>query len=110
MEIKGELVEWKERWTNTGKPSRACLSATGVPAKRPDPVFRGGDYGFRRNGRKPENPTLFVESRKSVGNGFGVMAESDWLRLLFGMQTGGDVAQLYSQTLALARDRASTSP
>jgi hypothetical protein len=103
MEIKGELVEWKERWTNTGK------RIEGVPFRhrlflRNDPTrfFVAGTTDLAGSASSPENPTLFLESRKSGGNGFGVMAESDWLRLLFGMQTGGDVAQLYSQTLALA--------
>ncbi len=103
LEIKGELVEWRERWSNTGK------TIAGVPFRhrlflRNDPTrfFLAGTTDLAAVASSAENPTLFLESRKSVGDGFGVMAENDWLRLLFGMQTGGDVAEIYSQTLALA--------
>ena len=103
VEIKGGLVEWKERWTNTGQ------DIAGVPLRhrlflRNDPTrfYVAGATDLAAIASSAENPTLFLESRKSVGDGFGVVAESDWLRLLFGMQVQGDVAQLYSQTLALA--------
>jgi hypothetical protein len=103
VEIKEERVEWKERWTNTGK------TIAGVPFRhrlflRNDPTrfYLAGTTDMAALASSAENPTLFLESKKSVGDGFGVVAESDWLRLLFGMQSQGDVAQLYSQTLALA--------
>ncbi len=103
LEIKGELVEWKERWTNTGK------TIAGVPFRhrlflRNDPTrfFVAGSNDLDAVASSAENPTLFLESTKRAGDGFGVVAESDWLRLLFGMRAEGNVADIFSQTLALA--------
>jgi hypothetical protein len=103
VEIKGELVEWKERWTNTGKiiaavpfRHRLCLR------KDPTRFYLAGSTDIDARAASAENPTLFLESTKRVGDGFGVVAESDWLRLLFGMRAQGNRAELFSQTLAMA--------
>jgi len=103
LEIKGELVEWKERWTNSGK------TIAGVPFRhrlflRKDPTrfFLAGSTDVYARAASAENPTLFLESTKREGDGFGVVAESDWLRLLFGMRAQGNVAEIFSQTLAMA--------
>ena len=103
VEIKGELVEWKERWTNTGKiiaavPFRHRLFLR----KDPTRFFLAGSTDVYARAASAENPTLFLESTKRAGDGFGVVAESDWLRLLFGMRAQGNVAEIFSQTLALA--------
>ena len=103
VEIKGELVEWKERWTNTGKiiaavPFRHRLFLR----KDPTRFFLAGSADVYARAASAENPTLFLESTKREGDGVGVGAESDWLRLLFGMRAQGNVAEIFSQTLAMA--------
>lgn len=103
VEIRGELVEWKERWTNTGG------TIAGVPfrhrvflAKEPARFWVAGSTDLLAMASSAQNPTMFLESRKRAGAGFGVVAQSDWLRLLFWMQAEGGVGEIYSQTLALA--------
>jgi len=103
LEIKDGLVEWKETWTNTGAETR------GVPFRHR--VFlRGQDAklyvgGSRDNGSlacSAANPTLFLESPETRGQGIGLTAESDWLRLLAGWRGAAGLGEVYPQWLALA--------
>ncbi len=101
VEIKAGVVCWKERWTNTssdtrGVPFQHRFFLQGATAD----FIAGGDPDAPAMAASACNPTLFVKA--AGGNGFGVTAESDWLRLLIGMRSGGGVADLYSETLALA--------
>jgi hypothetical protein len=103
LEIKGELVEWKERWTNTaGAIAAVPFRHRAFLRNDPTRFFVAGSNDLDAVAGSAENPTLFLESTKRVGDGFGLVAESDWLRLLFGMRVGGNVAEIFSQTLALA--------
>jgi len=99
--LRNGLVEWKERWTNTGNKTR------GVPFRHRY-FLRQGTTEFRLGGTteafslagSPSNPTLFLEA--AGGAGFGVTAESDWLRLLMALRARSGIGELYTDTLALA--------
>jgi len=99
--IEEGVVRWRETWTNLGE------QISGVPFRHR--VFpRQGATGFRLGGSdgssalagSPGNPTLYLET--ADGNGVGVTAESDWLRLLMGLRYSAGGGEVYSTTLALA--------
>jgi len=103
IELREGRLIWKELWRNAGQ------NMVGVPV-----TYRfflrndGADIhiaGSDKNpaaGSNPSNPTLFFTSSKQKGNGFGVAAESDWLRLLLGMKARQGVGEIYTRNLALA--------
>jgi hypothetical protein len=103
LEIRGGVLHWNESWTNTadrtlGVPFRHRLFLRREPAR-----FRlAGDADSAALASSAGNPTLFLESRSRPGAGFGLTAESDWLRLLVWLRTGGGVGEAYSESLALA--------
>jgi hypothetical protein len=103
IELLGGLLTWKERWTNTG------TATLGVPFRHR--LFMPGDAPrFRLAGNpdagalasSPANPTIFAASTAQPGNGMGITAESDWLRLLMALRESGGLVEIYSNTLALA--------
>jgi hypothetical protein len=103
VQIQGAYVEWKERWTNTGDAIR------GVPFRHrlflrqgPAIFWLAGSTDQSMLASTAQNPTLFLQSKAQNGCGFGVAAESDWLRLLLWMRAEGGVGELYSESLALA--------
>lgn len=103
--IEQGIVVWKERWTNTGKdiaglPFRHRIFLDGENPK----CWIGGDPDLSAVAGTPKNPTLFIESRQQPGNGMGVTAESDWLRLLMSVRTEGGVSEIYSENAALPPD------
>ncbi len=103
LELKKGLLVWKERWTNTGDktigvPFRHRLFMRGKPAE----IFLGGSSESNGMIGCSSNPTVFLGS---AGNGFGVSAESDWLRLLMSLRSRGGVAEIHSDTLALAPNK-----
>ncbi len=99
--VRGDLVEWKERWTNTGD------AIAGVPFRHRF-FLRSKAGRFRIGGAEDavsaagsaSNPTLFVEAERGE-KGFGVTAESDWLRLLMSMRARSGVGEMLTDTLAL---------
>ena len=100
--IENGLVVWKERWTNTGEdilglPFRHRIFMDGEDPK----CWIGGDPDMSAVAGTPKNPTLFLQSKKQAGNGMGVTAESDWLRLLMWARFLGGVAEIYSENTAL---------
>ena len=103
LELRDGLLCWKERWTNTG------AAILGVPFRHR--VFMPGDSPRYLLGGNPDagalassamNPTLYAASATQPGCGAGITAESDWLRLLMALRESGGLAELYSETLALA--------
>ncbi|MCX6983846.1 MAG: hypothetical protein NT118_03700 [Lentisphaerae bacterium] len=103
VELKNGVAIWKERWTNTGNeiaalPFRHRLFLREGAAK----FVLTGDTNISSIGASAVNPTIFIGSCKEIGNGFGVAAESDWLRLLSYYRNEGGVGEIYSETLALA--------
>ena len=103
VRIRNGLVEWKERWTNTGETVRGVpfsvqLFLRGESAA----MWVGGSADNVALDTSACNPTLFLESRQDRGNGWGVTAESDWLRLLLALRAQRGVGALYSESLALA--------
>ncbi|MEW6356098.1 MAG: hypothetical protein AB1696_07235 [Planctomycetota bacterium] len=103
IEIKDGLVRWGEEWTNTGDktigmPFRHRLFLQGDSAR----CLLAGNPDADALAGSAQNPTLFLESQARSGNGFGLTAESDWLRLLMAMRTSGGLSEIYSDTLALA--------
>ncbi len=102
IEIRDGLVRWKERWTNTSDAIAAVLFRHRFFLRDEAARFRvGGDPDAPAMAGSPQNPTLFVQSATVQGNGAGITAESDWLRLLMALRTGGGIGELYSETLAL---------
>jgi len=103
LELSEGLVEWKERWTNTGEETRGVAFRHRVFLREPASRFWvGGSTDNLALAGSPSNPTLFLEAAGGSGNGVGVTAESDWLRLLMGLRTGGGLGEVFSETLALA--------
>ncbi len=102
IEIRDGLVHWKERWTNTSDAIAAVAFRHRFSLRDEAARFRvGGDPDAPAMAGSPQNPTLFVESHTVHGNGAGITAESDWLRLLMALRTGGGIGELYSESLAL---------
>jgi hypothetical protein len=100
--LRDGLVEWNERWTNTGTDKMS------VPFRHRfhlrDAIGRfvlSGDAEASALNAAAYNPTLFVESPGKAGAGFGITAESDWLRRLMSLRERGGVGELYSECLAL---------
>lgn len=103
LEAREGAVRWQEVWTNTGSEVR------GVPFRH-RLFLRGQDARFHVGGApdvgalacSAANPTLFLESPEARGQGVGLTAESDWLRLLAGWRGVAGLGEVYTQWLALA--------
>jgi hypothetical protein len=103
VRIADGLIEWKEQWTNTGDAIR------GVPFRH-RLFLRGESARFCVGGSADNvalqtsacNPTLYLGSPSQEGSGWGLTAESDWLRLLLGLRGHGGLGELFTETLALA--------
>lgn len=98
--IEDGIVHWNEQWTNRtsapiGLPFRHRFFWNNQLAD-----FRIAGDDIEAVETAPGNPTLFVENAAN-GNGFGITAESDWLRLLMWMRHDASVGEIYSRTLAL---------
>jgi hypothetical protein len=103
VELKDGVAVWKERWTNTGKETAALPFRHRFFLREGAAKFvLTGDTNIGSISASAANPTLFIGSHKDSGNGFGVVAESDWLRLLAYYRNEGGVGEIYSETLALA--------
>lgn len=103
IEIRNGLIAWNERWTNTGDrtlgvPFHHRVFLRGEPGR----CWLAGAQENQSLAATSQNPTLYLDSRRHPGSGAGITAESDWLRLLMATRTRGGVAELYSDTLALA--------
>ncbi len=104
IQIKGGLVLWHDRWTNTAS------SISGIPFqyhffllhdKGAKFHVAGSDHITAVSGAA-QNPTLFVGSASHPGMGVGITAESDWLRLLMEIRCRRGIGQIFTRTLALA--------
>ena len=107
VEIQGEIVRWKERWTNTGKTiAGRALPSPVVPANRPNPVLPGREHRPGRDGlqrREPHAvPAIQEAGRRRVRRGRRKRLAASAV-LDAGRRRG--VAEIYSQTLALAAGR-----
>lgn len=103
VELKDGVAIWKERWTNTGNQIAALPFRHRFFLREEAAEFvLTGDTNISSIGASAANPTIFIGSRKNIGNGFGVVVESDWLRLLAYYRNEGGVGEIYSETLALA--------
>ena len=103
VRIANGLVEWNEQWTNTGKavrgvPFRHRLFLRGENAR----LHVGGSADNVALSTSACNPTLFLGSSQQPETGWGVTAESDWLRLLMGLRGHAALGEVFSETLALA--------
>lgn len=104
VQIAGGLVKWDEKWTNTGK------EIIGVPFRYRF-FLRDENARMWMTGRRDadcfraanaSNPTYFLESSKKDNSGIGILCESDWIRLLSWWKISGGIAEIYTQSLALA--------
>jgi hypothetical protein len=101
VSIENGAVTWRETWINTGDAIR------GVPLRHRLFQREGGGRFILSGDPDAEaldgaavNPTLFLQT--DGGNGIGVTAENDVLRLVMSLLALGDVGEIYSQQLALA--------
>lgn len=102
LRLRDGLVEWTERWTNrTGE-------MLGLPFRHR--IFLRDDAGRFTLAGDPDapalagaatNPTMFLQAPGQGAAGYGVTAESDWLRLLMGIRGEAGMGELYSDCLAL---------
>jgi len=103
LEVKDGTVRWKECWTNTGAEIRGVPFRHRLFLRDQDARFYvGGSRDVVALACSPCNPTLFLEAPAHAGQGAGVVAESDWLRLLAGWGGLAGVGEVYTQWLALA--------
>jgi hypothetical protein len=105
LDVKDGLLLWHDRWTNTGAETR------GVPFRlrlflrdRATRFHVGGSSDNAALVCSASNPTLFM-APAGEGNGFGITAESDWLRLLAGWRGMSDLGEVYTRWLALPAGR-----
>ncbi|MBM3501542.1 MAG: hypothetical protein FJX74_23045, partial [Armatimonadetes bacterium] len=101
VRVVGGQIEWKEQWTNTGEavhgmPFRHRLFLRGENAR----FTVGGSADNVALATSACNPTLYLGSPEAAGRGWGLVAESDWLRLLLGLRGHGGVGEVFSDTLA----------
>ena len=101
LRLQDGRVAWHEKWTNTGDKRR------GVPFRhrfflrdKSAQFWIGGSTDNCSLASSPGNPTLFAQAA-GEGNGFGVTAESDWLRLLGSWRAMSDLGELASNCLSL---------
>jgi len=101
--VRDGLVRWSERWTNTSD------ATIGVPFRHR--LFIRGEAPSFCLGGSPDNiglpgsavnPTLFIAPARDLGRGFGLVAESDWLRLLMELRAPAGVGEVFTTSLALA--------
>ena len=102
LELRDGLLHWRECWTNTGTAVAGLPFRHRVFLRSETARFRlGGDADVGAVAGSPQNPTVFLQSGRASGHGFGITAESDWLRLLMGLRADGGVGELFSDCLAL---------
>ena len=102
LQLKDGMLHWTERWTNRGDATVA-LPFQHRLFLRDDPArfCLGGDSDTTSIPSSASNPTVFLGSKKTPGNGVGVTMENDWLRLLAGLRHSGGVAEIFSETASL---------
>ncbi len=103
LKISGNRLDWYEKWTNTGNtiasvPFRHRIGLSGEKAR----VWLRGTPDMAEFQTIGDNPTVFLESQKDGKSGYGIVLEDDILRLIAGATSGNGMAELYSNTLALA--------
>ena len=102
LRIRDGLVEWTERWTNRtgeilGLPFRHRVFLRDAAAR----FTVGGDPDSSALAGSAPNPTLFLQAPGEAQGGYGVTAESDWLRLLMAIRGEAGMGETYSDCLAL---------
>ena len=101
LEVRDGLLLWHDRWTNTGGEPRAVPFRYRFFFREQATQFHvGGSSDNTALLCSASNATLFMQPL-GQGNGFGITAESDWLRLLAGWSGTGDLGEVYSRWLAL---------
>ena len=101
LSVSGNAMTWREVWSNKsnknlGVPFRHRFALLDSDCK----FFVGGDGDNGAKISAPQNPTLFIQDKKTL-NGFGISAENDWTRLLIGLRVANGMAEMYSNQLAL---------
>ena len=103
LEVQDGIVHWRETWANTG------AETIGVPLRHrlflretPTRFHLAGSLDNVAVASSAANPTLFLEERSGEGPGYGLAMESDWWRLLHSQRAGTDLAEVYTNCLALA--------
>jgi len=101
LDVRDGVLWWHDRWTNTGTEAR------GVPFRyrfffreQATQFYVGGSSDNTALDCSASNPTLYMQPL-GQGNGFGVTAEDDWLRLLGAWRGMGDLGEIYTRWLAL---------
>jgi hypothetical protein len=101
LRLDGGLLRWHEKWTNTSDKLRGVPFAHRFFLRDQSTRFWvGGSSDNCSLTCSPANPTMFIQPAGS-GNGYGITAESDWLKLLAGWRGMSDLGEVYSNWLAL---------
>jgi len=102
LEIQNNLIIWKELWTNTGNQTIAIpFHHYAFLRNENTRYYIGGTDLTQSLVSSPDNPTIFIQSDQKKGMGFGITAESDWLRLLMSLAVRKGIGEIYSTSLAL---------
>ena len=106
LQLKDGVLQWKERWTNTGKTLIALPFQHRLFLRDELAGFRlAGDLDNSNIESVSKNPTVYLGSKQADGNGVGITMENDWLRLLAGLRRSGGVGEIYSLCTALQPGR-----
>jgi hypothetical protein len=102
LEIQNNLIIWKELWINTGNQTIAIpFHHYAFLRNINSHYYIGGTDLTQSLVSSPGNPTIFIQSDQVKGRGFGITAESDWLRLLMSFAIHKGIGEIYSTSLAL---------
>jgi len=109
LEIQNNLIVWKELWTNTSNQTIAIpFHHYAFLRNENSRYYIGGTDLTQSLVNSPGNPTIFIQSDQVKGRGFGITAESDWLRLLMSLAINKGIGEIYSTSLALESGKSIT--
>ncbi|OHB45962.1 MAG: hypothetical protein A2Y13_05420 [Planctomycetes bacterium GWC2_45_44] len=103
LTLSSDGLVWQDTWTNissslSGLPFRHKFFIKNEQAD----FLIGGNPDIDATTSCAFNPTVFVSSPGHPGNGMGITAESDKLRLLMRVTGFGGLSEIYAQDIALS--------
>ncbi len=101
LQLRNGRLIWEEVWKNNGNRAQGVIFRHRSWMHDKDvKFFVGGDCDTGGKDSAAHNPSLFLED-KAGNNGFGIVAESDWTRLLVSLRAAAGVTEIYSNHLGL---------
>lgn len=102
LSLDDGMLRWSDRWTNTSNKDMGLPFQYRLFLRDDIASFRlSGDTDINHLASAATNPTVYLGSKETQGNGFGITMENDWLRLLAGVRQSGGLADIYSLHAAL---------